>query len=45
MEDGTDLFNSANCWAGLDGTGKHQMVVNGTANSTVNVDSLAKAGT
>ncbi len=44
VQNGTNLFNTDSGWAGVDGAGKHQMVVNGNAGDTVKVDSTAQAG-
>ncbi len=43
LQSGINLFNDANGWDGLDGAGKHQLVVNGDADDTLVLDSIAEA--
>ena len=43
LQSGINLFNDANGWDGLDGTGKHQLVVNGDADDTLVLDTIAEA--
>ncbi len=43
LQSGINLFNDANGWDGLDGAGKHQLVVNGDADDTLVLDSMAEA--
>ncbi len=37
LQGGTNVFNSSSGWTGVNGTGKHQMVIEGSTGSTVNV--------
>ncbi len=43
LQSGINLFNDANGWDGLDGAGKHQLVVNGDADDTLVLDTMAEA--
>ena len=42
LQSGINLFNDANGWVGLDGAGKHQLVVNGDADDTAALDTKAE---
>ena len=44
LQSGINLFNDTNAWDGLDGAGKHQLVVNGDADDTLVLDTIAEAG-
>ncbi len=44
LQSGINLFNDANGWDDLDGAGKHQLVVNGDADDTLVLDTIAEAG-
>ncbi len=43
LQSGINLFNDTNGWDGLDGAGKHQLVVNGDADDTLVLDTMAEA--